>query len=291
MAIDLNRFIGTFFDEAQEHLESIEERAMSLGANRRDPEILNAIFRAAHSIKGGSGTFGFTQLSEATHEMETLFDGLRKGQGQADDATIRLLLDACDVFKAHLARLRHGDRGADPAMEALRVRVSGFRTSGVAAAPAAAAAPEAASPAAGFRSILARPAAGAKDAGARRALEEALAAFGDILAAPDARRNPSRGHEPLPRRASRGARIRPSARFLRAGGSPRARRGRPLRAVRGDRCGGGGQVGPFRRHAGSAGPDPHRPGRAPARHGVARGGGRRRRRGRARRAANSPRSA
>jgi two-component system chemotaxis sensor kinase CheA len=127
MAIDLNRFIATFFDEAQEHLESIEERAMTLGSGKTDPEVLNAIFRAAHSIKGGSGTFGFTQLTEATHEMETLFDGLRKGKGQADEGTVRLLLDACDVFKAHLARLKGGERGNDPAMDALRAQFIGYR--------------------------------------------------------------------------------------------------------------------------------------------------------------------
>ncbi|MGZ5662782.1 MAG: Hpt domain-containing protein, partial [Usitatibacter sp.] len=55
MAIDLNRFIATFFDEAQEHLESIEEKAMALGSGSADAETLNSIFRAAHSIKGGSG--------------------------------------------------------------------------------------------------------------------------------------------------------------------------------------------------------------------------------------------
>ena len=127
MAIDLNRFIATFFDEAHEHVESIEEKAMVLGSGREDPEVLNSIFRAAHSIKGGSGTFGFTQLSEATHEMETLFDALRKGRGRADATTVRLLLDACDVFKAHLARLKAGDRGTDAAMEAMRSQLSGYR--------------------------------------------------------------------------------------------------------------------------------------------------------------------
>jgi two-component system chemotaxis sensor kinase CheA len=127
MPIDLNRFIATFFDEAQEHLESIEERAMALGASNKDPETLNAIFRAAHSIKGGSGTFGFTQLSEATHEMETLFDDLRKGRGVADESTVRLLLDACDVFKAHLARLKAGERGTDPAMTEVRRQLAGYR--------------------------------------------------------------------------------------------------------------------------------------------------------------------
>src|SRR5258706_16038837 len=127
MAIDLNRFIATFFDEAQEHLESIEEKAMALGAGAADVETLNSIFRAAHSIKGGSGTFGFTQLTDATHEMETLFDSLRKGEGQADASTVRLLLDACDAFKAHLARLKSGERGHDPAMDALRATLVGYR--------------------------------------------------------------------------------------------------------------------------------------------------------------------
>jgi two-component system chemotaxis sensor kinase CheA len=143
MAIDLNRFIATFFDEAQEHLESIEEKAMALGSGRHDPEVLNSIFRAAHSIKGGSGTFGFTQLAEATHEMETLFDGLRKGRGQADDSTVRLLLDACDAFKAHLARLKAGERGVDAAMEAMRSQLAGYRGAPAAAVAAAAAAPAA----------------------------------------------------------------------------------------------------------------------------------------------------
>ena len=137
MAIDLSRFIATFFDEAQEHLESIEERAMALGRGGGDGETLNAIFRAAHSIKGGAGTFGFGQLADATHEMETLFDALRKGQGKADDATVRLLLDACDSFKGHLARLKAGERDADPAMDALRTRIIAYRTTGfaVTAAP------------------------------------------------------------------------------------------------------------------------------------------------------------
>jgi len=144
MAIDLNRFIATFFDEAQEHLESIEEKAMALGSAGDDVETLNSIFRAAHSIKGGSGTFGFTQLTDATHEMETLFDGLRKGKGRADAGTVRLLLDACDVFKAHIARLKAGDRGNDPAMDAMRAQLIGYRASGAGSAPAPAAAPKSA---------------------------------------------------------------------------------------------------------------------------------------------------
>jgi len=135
MPIDLNRFIATFFDEAHEHLETIEEMAMTLGSGAQDAETLNSIFRAAHSIKGGSGTFGFTQLADATHEMETLFDGLRKGRGVADENTVRVLLDACDVFKAHLARLKGGERGNDPAMDGLRAQLIGYRATSLPQAP------------------------------------------------------------------------------------------------------------------------------------------------------------
>src|SRR5690348_1891727 len=165
MPIDLNRFIATFFDEAQEHLESIEEMAMALDSGREDPELLNSIFRAAHSIKGGSGTFGFTQLAEATHEMETLFDALRKGRGRADASTVRLLLDSCDAFKAHLERLKAGDRGEDAAIEAARMRLAGYRA-GEATAPAA-------PPAAQEESFFAdpAPAAAPKRSGAYRSEE------------------------------------------------------------------------------------------------------------------------
>ncbi len=187
MAIDLNRFIGTFFDEAHEHLESIEGHAMSLGSGARDAEVLNSIFRAAHSIKGGSGTFGFTQLAEATHEMETLFDELRKGRRDADGTTVRLLLDACDVFRAHLARLKDGERAADPAMDMMRDRLAGYRGEDAGPEPQAASAsapadepffapPPAKSEAYGFFSDVPREAAPAAatavTAGARYGLFE-----------------------------------------------------------------------------------------------------------------------
>src|SRR5258707_659318 len=116
---------------------------MALGSGSRDPELLNSIFRAAHSIKGGSGTFGFMQLADATHEMETLFDALRKGRGVADETTVRLLLDSCDAFKAHLERLKAGERASDPAMVAMHEKLARY----VATAPGAVAAPAASAPA------------------------------------------------------------------------------------------------------------------------------------------------
>ena len=99
MAIDLNRFIATFFDEAQEHLESIEEKAMALGSGSADTETLNSIFRAAHSIKGGSGTFGFGEMAAFTHHLESLLDKVRNGEIALTDDLVDLTLRAGDVLR------------------------------------------------------------------------------------------------------------------------------------------------------------------------------------------------
>ncbi len=185
MAIDLSRFIATFFDEAREHLETIEATVMSLDAPGGDPERLNAMFRAAHSIKGGSGTFGFTQLTEATHEMETLFDRLRRGQARADRPLVRLLLDACDAFKAHLARLKAGDRTADGAMDAVRERLGGYRAAVEAPADVPAGGSQAAPPVArlapGMRVYRAGPRDRARSAAIVPVLRSTLEGFGDLM--------------------------------------------------------------------------------------------------------------
>jgi len=159
---------------------------MSLASGRHDPELLNSIFRAAHSIKGGSGTFGFTQLAEATHEMETLFDQLRKGQRLADASTVRLLLDACDVFKSHVARLKQGNRGADPAMDAVRERIRQYRETpagAMSSATVAPAAPQQAAPTqeSFFSSVQEE--------------EEGYGVFGTGLLAPDASPAPAAAAE------------------------------------------------------------------------------------------------
>jgi two-component system, chemotaxis family, sensor kinase CheA len=86
MNIDMSRFYQVFFDEASEHLAAMEGLLLDLDVESPDLEMLNAIFRAAHSIKGGAGTFGFTDMAQMTHVLETLLDRLRK---QEMDPTTR----------------------------------------------------------------------------------------------------------------------------------------------------------------------------------------------------------
>ena len=76
--IDLSQFFQVFFEEAGENLESLEQKLLNLDIADPDDEELNAIFRCAHSVKGGAATFGFSDVAELTHQMETLLDKLRR---------------------------------------------------------------------------------------------------------------------------------------------------------------------------------------------------------------------
>ena len=76
--IDLSQFYQIFFEEAGENLDLMEQMLLNLNVEAADDEELNAIFRCAHSIKGGAATFGFADVAELTHQMESLLDKLRQ---------------------------------------------------------------------------------------------------------------------------------------------------------------------------------------------------------------------
>lgn len=117
MSTDLEQFYEIFFEESSELLAEMETCLLRLDVNSPDLEDLNAIFRAAHSIKGGAGTFGFTDMTEMTHMLETLLDRLRKGELKVRSEMIDAFLRAGDVIKEQLAGHR-GEGQADPAVAA-----------------------------------------------------------------------------------------------------------------------------------------------------------------------------
>jgi two-component system chemotaxis sensor kinase CheA len=96
-AIDLSRFHQTFFEESFEGVETMERLLLGLDLTSSNEESINSIFRAAHSIKGGAGTFGFTDVAGFTHHLETLLDKLRSGGLAVDAGIVDLLLRANDV--------------------------------------------------------------------------------------------------------------------------------------------------------------------------------------------------
>ena len=98
MQIDLKRFHAAFFDEAAEHLAVMEESLLALERTPEDGELLNRIFRAAHSVKGASGTFGFTDIATFTHSLESLLDRMRDREILPTPALVELLLKSADVL-------------------------------------------------------------------------------------------------------------------------------------------------------------------------------------------------
>ncbi|MCU8033623.1 MAG: chemotaxis protein CheA [Shewanella sp.] len=110
MSINMAEFHQVFFEESHEHLENMEQLLLALDLASPDPEELNTIFRAAHSIKGGSGIFGFTALTSVTHVMENLLDKTRKGNFQLTSSIIDLLLSTVDTLSHILSLYREEEQ-------------------------------------------------------------------------------------------------------------------------------------------------------------------------------------
>ncbi|KTF15029.1 chemotaxis protein CheA [Pseudoalteromonas carrageenovora] len=106
MSIDLSQFFEVFFEESFEGLDTMEAELLNLVPGEEDLETINTIFRAAHSIKGGSGTFGFTSVADFTHVLETLLDQIRQGERELSTEHVNLLLKAVDCLRGLLAALQ-----------------------------------------------------------------------------------------------------------------------------------------------------------------------------------------
>jgi two-component system, chemotaxis family, sensor kinase CheA len=106
--IDLSQFYQVFFEEAGENLDRMEQQLLEINIEAADDEELNSIFRCAHSVKGGAATFGFADVAELTHQMETLLDKLRRHELQPTAAMVDVLLQSGDALRAQLARHQGG---------------------------------------------------------------------------------------------------------------------------------------------------------------------------------------
>lgn len=108
MSIDMKQFHQAFFEESFEGLQAMEAALLELDPDAADAETVNTIFRAAHSIKGGAGTFGFSDISTFTHDLETLLDQVRAGQRAPEQALTDLVLRSVDVLREMLECARDG---------------------------------------------------------------------------------------------------------------------------------------------------------------------------------------
>lgn len=143
MSMDISDFYQTFFDEADELLADMEQHLLGLSPEAPDSEQLNAIFRAAHSIKGGAGTFGFTVLQETTHLMENLLDDARRGDMQLTTDIINLFLETKDIMQEQLDAYKSSQEPDAAAFEYIcqALRQLALEAKGLAPAATAQAAP------------------------------------------------------------------------------------------------------------------------------------------------------
>ena len=123
MSIDLSQFHQVFYEESYEGLDAMEQGLLDLDLVEPDAEVINTIFRAAHSMKGGAGTFGFTQVAEFTHVLETLLDQIRSGQRAMSQDIQNLLLKSVDCIRGLLQDLQASN---DPDLAESKVLKSQF---------------------------------------------------------------------------------------------------------------------------------------------------------------------
>jgi two-component system, chemotaxis family, sensor kinase CheA len=140
MSIDMSQFHQVFFEECFEGLEAMESGLLNLDTGAIDAEVINTIFRGAHSIKGGSGTFGFNDVAEFTHIMETLLDEMRDGRRKVTQPAIDVLLGSVDCLRTMLMSIQ-AEEAVDQAAvttyrTALEIELTGSAKESAPSAPA-----------------------------------------------------------------------------------------------------------------------------------------------------------
>ena len=139
MTIDISQFFQVFFDEAEELLAEMERLLLAVIIDAPDAEDLNAVFRTAHSVKGGASTFGLTDMTEVTHILESLLDRIRKGEMALTSVHVDAFLAAKDILKMQLDGHRNGAAVDQDAVANVRMMLQELSQDVV--APAAAVAP------------------------------------------------------------------------------------------------------------------------------------------------------
>ncbi|CAM2163970.1 chemotaxis protein CheA [Burkholderia latens] len=139
MTLDITQFYQTFFDEADELLAQMEQLLLNLDVGSPDPEDLAAIFRAAHSIKGGAATFGFSALTETTHILESLLDRARNHELTLTKEMVDAFLETKDVLSDQLVDYRASAEPDAAAAAAICAKLERLKAESGAGAPADAA--------------------------------------------------------------------------------------------------------------------------------------------------------
>lgn len=133
--MDMSQYLSVFIDEAREHLQNLNDKLMTLEEQQDDPELINSIFRSAHTLKGSSGQMGFSNMMELTHTMENVFDALRNHKIKVNSDMVDILFETADVLESMVDAIEQGGndkRDVSDTMKKLQsiVNGSGSGTSG-----------------------------------------------------------------------------------------------------------------------------------------------------------------
>lgn len=124
---DVSHYLGVFIEEAKEHIESLEENLVKLEKEPHNQDLIQAIFRSFHTIKGSSGSMGFQQMTELAHLLENLLDRVRRGEVSVSSSLIDLLLQGVDFLKRMLEEITKKGQEPDWNMEEIFSALQDFR--------------------------------------------------------------------------------------------------------------------------------------------------------------------
>ncbi len=124
--MDVSQYLEIFIDETAEHIQSLSDNIMALESEPDNKDVVNEIFRAAHSLKGMAGTMGFKRMQHMTHDMENVFQEVRNDTIKVDSEMIDLLFQCLDAIEGYLAIIKEtSDEGTND-NEAIIQKLNGF---------------------------------------------------------------------------------------------------------------------------------------------------------------------
>ena len=100
--MDTSQYLELFIDETKEHLQSLNEHILELEKDPENDDTINEIFRAAHTLKGMSGTMGYTRMQRLTHDLENVFSEIRNGNMKANEKLVDILFRGLDALESYL---------------------------------------------------------------------------------------------------------------------------------------------------------------------------------------------
>ncbi|MDF2545861.1 MAG: chemotaxis protein CheA [Anaerosolibacter sp.] len=129
--MDMSQYLEIFIEESKEHLQNMNQSLLELENDNNELGLLNDIFRVAHTLKGMSGTMGYSRLASLTHEMENVLQSLRSNELKINGGIIDILFECLDTLEGYISEIeKTGDEGSNDS-QGLIVKLNGIMASDV----------------------------------------------------------------------------------------------------------------------------------------------------------------